>query len=338
MKKAFIIFTIFFSVNHYTIKAQGLHFSQFFNAPLLLSPANTALMPDNDYRVGVHYRNQWSSIPVPFNTMAAFADFKVAHNQEGNNWLGLGAAVFNDRAGNGSLSLLKMQISAAYHLQMGMSSMLSVGLGAAYVQRSVNYAALTFDAQWDGMTFNSNWSQNEHNAVQKTSYPDLSAGINYAYFPNENVYIKFGVGLLHVNQPNESFYRMDNKLGIRPTANFNLLLKANDNLITEVSAYYTNQKSASELVYGALFSYNVASTSQPTILLFGVYQRFATAIIPTMGLEWNNIRATVNMDVPTSSVSNAAGVNGALELSIIYKGLYGGSHGKNRSAYNCPRF
>src|ERR1700679_3781535 len=81
---------------------QSIHFSQYYNAPMLLNPANTALMPDYDYRFGMNYRNQWAAVPVPYNTFSAFADFKVGgnkNNETHNNWLGLGLAFFNDKAG-----------------------------------------------------------------------------------------------------------------------------------------------------------------------------------------------------------------------------------------------
>ena len=54
--------------------AQDLHFSQFFNSPLVTNPANTGFIPDADYRIGANYRNQWSSVmSVPYKTVSAFA-------------------------------------------------------------------------------------------------------------------------------------------------------------------------------------------------------------------------------------------------------------------------
>lgn len=318
--------------------AQGLHFSQFYNAPLLLSPANTALMPDNDFRIGVNYRNQWNNIPAPFHTFSAYGDFQAFRNSNHTNWLGIGGAIFNDRAGNGDLSLLKAQISAAYHLQMGEYNMFSIGLGAAFVQRSVNFGKLTFDTQWDGFTFNPATANGEAYSFQKTSYADITAGVNYAYFPNENVYLKLGVGLLHINRPKESFYKMDNKLGMRPTGNLDMLFKVSDSWIADISAYYTYQKGATELVYGGLFTYNVSPREKiPNIFILGVYHRMSDAIIPVLGFEWNKIRVTASMDVPISGISPATGANGAFELSLVYQGLYG-SKSVNRSSYNCPRF
>ena len=57
--------------------AQGLHFSQYYNAPMLQNPANTGLMSDYDYRVGANYRNQWSAVPSPYKSFSAYADFQA---------------------------------------------------------------------------------------------------------------------------------------------------------------------------------------------------------------------------------------------------------------------
>lgn len=322
----------------YRSQAQDMHFSQYYNAPLLLSPANTALMPESDYRVGANYRNQWSSIPAPFTTISAFGDFQAFRNRNNTNWLGIGGAFFSDRAGSGDLALTKMQVSAAYHVQLGTYNMLSVGLGAAFVQRSVDFAKLTFDTQWDGFTFNPKSANGEKYAFQKTTYADISAGVNYAFFPNENLYIKVGAGLLHINQPNESFYRQNNKLGMRPTANVDVLYRLNDSWIADISGYYTQQKSASEFVFGGMFTCNVTPKEhRPNVFILGLYYRANDAIIPVLGFEWNKIRVTASMDATTSNLSAATRGSGAFELSILYQGLYH-SGSKNRDAYNCPRF
>lgn len=333
---SFSILSAFFSPE--TGNGQGLHFSQFYNAPLLVSPANTGLMPDKDFRVGVNYRSQWNNIPAPFKTFSAFGDVQLFKNSEGSNWLGIGGAVFNDRAGNGDLSLFSAQLSAAYHLQMGSYSMLSVGLGAALVQRSVNFSKLTFDTQWDGFTFNPQTGNGENYAFQKTSYADISAGVNYAFFPNENLYFKLGAGLLHVNTPKESFYGQENKLGMRPTGNLDMLFKTGDNAIIDISSYYSYQKGASELVFGGSFSYNVMPKElTPNIIIIGLYHRLNDAIIPTVGFEWNNVRFTSSLDVNVSGLNPSNGGTGAIEFSIIYQGLYNKGH-RERSSYNCPRF
>ena len=62
--------------------AQDLHFSQFINSPLVTNPANTGFIPEGDYRLGINYRNQWSSImSLPYKTMSAFGDVQTMSNE-----------------------------------------------------------------------------------------------------------------------------------------------------------------------------------------------------------------------------------------------------------------
>ncbi len=61
---------------------------------LLTNPANTGFIPDGDYRLGINYRNQWSSImAVPYKTMSAFGDVQVLQNRDNTGWMGLGGVI-----------------------------------------------------------------------------------------------------------------------------------------------------------------------------------------------------------------------------------------------------
>lgn len=327
------------SVPYNAARAQGLHFSQFYNAPLLLNPANAALMPDSDFRVGANYRNQWANMPVPFRTISAFGDVQLFKNEYHTNWLGVGGSFYNDRAGNGNLALSKAQLTVAYHIQVNERNMFSVGLGAALVQRSVDFGRLTFDAQWDGFTYNSKMSQGEAYTFQKTSYPDLTAGLNYAFIPNESLYLKLGVGLMHVNRPTESFYKKDNKLGIRPTIDLDIVFKLGEKWIADVAGYYSYQKSASETLMGTTLSYDLGLMENlPSVFIMGAYYRLNDAIIPVFGLEWSKVRLTASMDLTISQAAKAVRNNGAVEFSLVFRSLYSNGHANSRDAYNCPRF
>src|SRR5215813_2231473 len=87
---------------YFSSTAQDLHFSQYFNTPLLVNPANTGFAPDVDYRVGINYRNQWASItPNPYKTMSAWGDIQAFNNRFESGWVGLGGALLRDVAGSG---------------------------------------------------------------------------------------------------------------------------------------------------------------------------------------------------------------------------------------------
>jgi len=323
-----------------TAMGQSMHFSQYYNAPMLLNPANTALMPDNDYRVGLNYRNQWSSIPVPFNTFSFFGDCKIggnSDNEDHNNWLGVGLALFNDKAGDGDLSLLQMQGNLAYHLQLSSHTMVSVGLAGSYVQRSVNYDNLTFDMQWDGFTFNKNYTNGEKVGILKTNYFSVAPGINFALFPNENVYVKLGASVQNVNQPNESFYNRTNTVGYRPIGNLDMLFKTGDVVILNPSVYYTSQMGSDELVFGTLIRTILGETNNHLQLILGVYDRWNDAVIGVAGLQVGPVQFTTSYDFTMSALSPYNASYGALEFSLIYVGKYYKNQGIKRT-YSCPRF
>lgn len=322
--------------------AQSMHFSQYYNAPLLLNPANTALMPDNDYRIGMNYRNQWSAIPVPYNTFSAYGDFKVGGNRDNerhNNWLGLGLAFFNDKAGDGNLALSEIRGNMAYHLQLTPTTMISVGLSAGTVQRSVNYDNLLFDNQWDGFGFNPRMSNGEKVGILKTNFYTVAAGGNIAYFPNENVYVKLGGSLQNVNQPIETFYNnTKNKIGYRPIGNLDMLFRTGPVLIVNPSVYYTTQNGASELVFGSLFRTVLSGNNKvASQLILGLYTRMGDAMIAVAGYQMGDIQLMANYDFTMSALAPYNSAYGALEISLIYSGPYHPNDGIKKM-YNCPRF
>ena len=56
--------------------SQDIHFSNWQMSPLNLNPANTGMF-EGDGRIIFNYRNQWKSVPVPYNTYSFGADFNL---------------------------------------------------------------------------------------------------------------------------------------------------------------------------------------------------------------------------------------------------------------------
>jgi type IX secretion system PorP/SprF family membrane protein len=323
--------------------AQGIHFSQYYNAPMLQNPANTALMSDYDYRVGANYRNQWATIPVPYNTASAWVDLQAFRKDEGYSWLGIGGAFFSDKAGDGNLALNRFEGDIAYHLGLNDVSMLSFGLSGGYVQRSIDFSKLTFDQQWDGFTFNGSLPNGEKNYVQSTNYTTVGAGLNYAYFPDENVYLKVGAGVANINQPKESFYNMSNQVAMRPIVNVDAIFKMNEFWTANPSMYFTTQSGATEFIFGSIFKagFGAKGNADPTnFLILGAFYRLNESVIGVVGIEWNSFQVTASYDMTASGLSPYTGGYGAAEVSLIYKGMYGviKTRDKGRRSTNCPRF
>lgn len=335
MKKILILL---FCVAGSTTFAQDLHFSQYFNSPLTTNPANTGFIPDADYRIGVQYRNQWSSImSVPYKTMTAFGDAQLFRDRLENGWLGVGGVILSDVAGAGSLRSTKIYGSVAYHQMLGNSSLLSAGFNLGYANKRIDPSKLKFPDQFDGEFFDSNLPTTGTPVNTSTSYFDMQAGLNYAYFPQENVYINAGYSIQHVNRPRETFYADKSETGIIPMrqiAFVNAILKVHDDLIISPNAYFSIQNKATELQGGMLANYNLSEAGEMQ-LIGGLYYRHKDAVIPMAGFVLNNLYFTFSYDATISSLKNFNNYRGALEFSLIKKGFYG--TGGDRQTM-CPSF
>ena len=344
MMKTKLLLVIVFTLLSATSETwgQAMHFSQYYNAPLLVNPANAALMPESDYRLGAQHRSQWAALPAPFTTTSIYGDFQAFRNKNQTNWMGIGFAFFNDNVGDGKLNLFRSDATLAYHVQIGENHMLSAGTTVSRASRSVNFSRFSFPVQWDGYTFNRNDPNQEGKGLEKTSFNTVSAGINYAFFPNESFYMKLGFSTANLNRPTETFFKGgENTLQYRHTANVDALLKTSDNFILNPSFYYSTQSGAQEMLYGSLFLVNLYKPTEQIAanqIIFGVFHRIEDAFVGVVGIQRNGLRLTSSYDYTISTLPiNAGKGTGAFEISLRYEGLYG-ENSKVRNMYHCPRF
>jgi type IX secretion system PorP/SprF family membrane protein len=335
MRRRFTYFMIMsFSLISAMSFGQGLHFSQYFNSPLLVNPANTGFAPDVDYRVGINYRNQWSSLTTnPYKTMNIWGDVQLFSDRFENGWVGLGGTLLKDAAGAGNLSVTRAYGSIAYHQLLGYASLLSVGFNVGYVSKKVDFNKLTFDNQWNGKFFDATIPTGESFSYSSIGFADLQAGINYAYFPNDNTYLNAGISMMHINGPTESFFEQDpsdSKVPVRFNVFLNGAFKLNDQWIVNPNLYYSKMGNASEIVFGANANYNLSGDGT-TQLIGGMYFRKNDAIIPMVGYQWNDFKLTVNYDATTSDLKLYNNTRGAYELSLVKTGLFDGT-----KAVKCP--
>lgn len=317
--------------------AQDLHFSQYFNSPLLVNPANTGFNPDYDYRIGGNYRNQWAGvINNPYKTMSLWGDVQLFNNRFENGWVGLGGTLYRDEAGSGSLTSTQGYVSAAYHQLLGYSSLLSFGANIGFVNKRIDINKLTFDNQWNGKFFDVNAGSNETFIYSGVGYIDLQVGLNYALFLSKSAYFNLGISASHINRPQESFFApnntIDTRVPIRFTTFLNGSFKVDDNWIVNPNIYVSQSANATETVIGVNANRNLSGDGGAQQLILGAYYRNSDAIIPMIGYQVNDLKITFNYDATTSDLGNFNGRQGAYEISIIKNGIYGG----NGKAIKCP--
>lgn len=336
MQKLFMACLLIMAVQM-NIVAQDLRFSQYFNSPLSTNPANTGFLPSSDYRLGAHYREQWASVPVPYKTMSIYGDFQFMRNLIPSGWMGLGGLILQDVAGSGSLSSTKAYASLAYHQMIGSSSLLSAGFNLGFATKRINSSALRFGDQWDGKFFSRPTSEILLN--NSIGYFDLQAGLNYSFFPTDNLYFHGGFSMHHLNKPRETFFQqnsgVDNRIPIRSIAFLDAMIKVNNMIIVSPGIYYTKQGTANEFVGGLHINYNITGDGNQQ-LIAGVYTRPGDALIPMVGYQWRSFKFTFSYDATTSSLKNFNGGRGATEMYLQYDGMYTLMYANKQSF--CPAF
>jgi len=340
--KTFLLPILFVLCFCYEAAAQDMHFSQWFNSPLTTNPANTGFIPDADYRLGVNYRNQWSTImSVPYKTMSIWGDAQVFRDRIESGWLGLGGVILRDVAGSGKLTSTKIYASAAYHQMLGVAHLLSAGFNVGWANKRINTTDLKFPDQFDGKFFDSNLPTSVVLDVPNINYFDMQVGVNYAYFPNDKLYINGGLSAWHLNQPRESFFSTDqsgydSRIPRRYNAFVNASVKLNEQVIVNPMAYFTTEAKASELVAGGNIQYNLSGDGDAQ-LFGGLYYRAGDAFIPLIGFEWKSLKLMFTYDATTSSLSQYNHSRGAFEFSLVRPGFYNEYNGNRRQSM-CPSF
>src|SRR5688500_15008900 len=174
-----IIATVIIVTSCSAAQGQDLHFSQWFNTPLVTNPANTGFIPYADYRVGANYRNQWSSImTVPYKTFGIWGDAQLFRDRIESGWLGLGGVIFRDVAGSGSLTSTKAYASLAYHQMIGVAHLLSAGFNVGWANKRINTTDLKFPDQFDGKFFDSDLPTSVVIDNPNINYLDVQVGLN----------------------------------------------------------------------------------------------------------------------------------------------------------------
>jgi hypothetical protein len=78
-------------------KAQDIHFSQFFEAPLLRNPSLAGIFT-GDIRVQAVFRDQWNSVTNAYKTGSLNAEYKMPVGK-GDDFLTTGIQILYDQAG-----------------------------------------------------------------------------------------------------------------------------------------------------------------------------------------------------------------------------------------------
>ena len=340
MKKLFklLLLTILCS----KLYAQDPHFSQFFSSPLTLNPAFTGKF-DGAVRFSGNYRNQWPSINNAFITTTGSVDFHVGKKiiPNNDNW-GVGAVFLSDNSAGGAVNYNYFSLSTAYHKGLDEDGFhqLSGGVQLTYANMYINTNVLNFEDQLHADGFSGTTNEPLSGSNLSTNYLDLNAGLLYSGSTNDRNNFYGGVSVYHINKPTQKFSGSKDtsggySLNPRATIHAGTYFAVGPAATLHFSGIQTFQGGASETVIGGAIQFitNPEAETKQTSLYLGSWIRLKDAIIPYLGLEYNDVRLGITYDVNTSALKTASNGNGGIEISAMY--IYRPSTDK---PINCPKF
>jgi len=334
------------------LKAQDIHFTQFYMSPMNLNPAMTGVSNCTS-RVIANFRNQWAPVlkSNAYNTFSMSYDQKMPVGRY--DYFGIGGAFWGDVAGTHRFGTMEGKISFSYSKKMGgyrkKAHFLVIGAEGGLARRGLNTDNFKFPSKID----------NQIEVVDNPNFffGDISAGILWFSMLSEYSNFYVGAAFSHLNQANQAFKRsivdtsgnvlqtIDNNNGLYSKFTFHgggeFEIQPKISILPYFVAFL--QGPAVELNAGASLRFALGnSRKNKQAFQLGAWYRLGTqyenklhgdALIITTRFDYQNLGFGLSYDVNVSELRNASSANNALELSVIYN-ICGDEH---RGIY-CPKF
>ncbi len=296
-------------------QAQDIIYSQFYAAPLQISPAfaGNTIAP----RIGVNYRNQWPSLK-------AYRTYSVSYSQFLENLnSGLGVMLTTDDAGDGLYKTTRFGVNYAYKLSVSRTFNLKLGIEAGLMQSNVDWNRLIFLDQIDPINGpvdpgGSPFPTEEVAPLDfNRSYFDASMGV-LAYGPM----FYGGFSLKHLSTPDDGILDINtnlyNGLPMRVSLHGGAQIPLGSRNVRNKKAYIS--PNVLFIKQGDFGQVNAGTYAGLGMFFAGVWYRHAfgnsDAIISLVGVKKDFLKIGYSYD---STVSELAGINpgGAHEISLI---------------------
>jgi type IX secretion system PorP/SprF family membrane protein len=339
------IFFILFLAGLFSFRetvAQDLHFSQFFEAPLLRNPSLAGIFT-GDIRVQGVYRDQWNSFTNAYRTGSLNAEYKLPVGK-GSDFITTGFQMLFDRAGTVGLTTTEVMPALNYHKSLsGEKTMyLSLGFMGGWVQKTIDRSKVVTNSQYSGGVYNPSLPDGETFATPNIHYLDGSVGMSFntTFGVDQKNTLFVGAAYHHLNRPKNSFYTNANvQLDPKYVASVGMKLNIDETSYLTIQADHSMQGPYQETIGGAMYSYRLGPDPQNTIYTvhFGGFLRWGDALIPVVKIDMLPLSIALSYDVNVSTLKTASMGRGGVELSVSYIGFLERDNSAKYKIF-CPKF
>ena len=337
MKRLKFLYGIVLCMSVSFVQAQDIHFSQFFQAPLLRNPSLAGIYT-GDIRVQAVYRDQWNSVTNAYRTGSLDAEYKMPVGKA-DDFLTVGLQMLYDRAGSIGWTSSHLLPALNYHkaLSADRNRYLSLGFMGGVVQRRFDPSKITTNTQYDGGGIGETFQTSSY------TYLDGSVGMSYNSSLNDDPENNFFIGAAyhHFNRPNYSFYRNPN-IELDPKLVFSggIRFAVSEYSYVTVLADHSTQGGFTETVAGGMYGLKLGpDPDKPDYVIHGgAFLRWNDAIIPVIKLDYAPFAVSLSYDVNISKLKPSSYGRGGAELSVSYIGFLDRLARSSMNSFLCPRF
>lgn len=322
--------------------SQDIHFSQFFETPLLRNPALAGIF-SGDLRLQGVYRTQWNSVTVPYQTASLNGEYKHPVGK-GDDYLTLGGQILYDKAGTVALTSTHILPVINYHksLSAEKNMYLSLGFMGGLVQRRLDRSKMTTNSQFNGTDYDPALNDGETFTNSGYSYLDGSVGLSFnsqlGQAEDDNLFL--GLAYHHFNKSAKVSFYSNSKIEMLPKIVFSagVRMGVTDYSFVTFQGDYAQQGGSTETIGGMLYSYKLDDPADPRYVFHaGGFLRWKDALIPVIKMEYKPIAFALSYDINVSQLKTASQGRGGFELSISYQ-KYFDRDNSTKNAVRCTRF
>lgn len=323
------------------LNAQDLHFSQFYETPMLRNPALAGLFT-GDYRVQAAMRSQWNSFQNGYRTGSLNGEYKMPVGN-GDDYITAGLQFLYDRSGSVNFTTTQILPGVNYHKSLNATKpvYISFGIMGGMIHKSIDVSRITTDAQYQDF-YNGDLPIGENELLPAFSTWDASAGISFntSFGKKEKNMLFIGASYQHLNRPSNSFYRSASiELNAKYVFSAGVRFGVNEFSSFTIQADHAKQGEFIETIAGALYNYNLSNNPDDDeyILSFGTFLRWKDAVIPVIKLQKEAYSIGLSYDVNTSPLKTGTQLRGGFELTFSYIGFTKKISSTEQKVV-CPRF
>ncbi|MFM8449416.1 MAG: PorP/SprF family type IX secretion system membrane protein [Haliscomenobacter sp.] len=333
--KAYLAGVMFFGAVA-VLEGQDIHYTQFYAAPMNISPALTGIFA-GETRLMTNFRSQWHSVPVDYRTVTLAAEKKLLTPNSDTRFFSLGIGFNYDQGGVSRLNLSNLVLTGSYTQRLDKKLYVTAGAQMAATQRRFQDNGLVFDAQYDPVTglYDPSLPTLEDFSSRRNFYAEMNAGVNFRYQTRvdkrlvdnleKRTKIDAGIGLYHLNTPLQNFIGdggNDIALPLRLSPYVLATIQVSDNLDIIYNTLYQSQGKYRQWLngIGARYHLNRQPGKQLSVQFVGNYRSydFSESLSPAFGLDYNNWRVGLSYDINVSEFDIATKGRSGPELYIHY--------------------